>query len=357
MEKENNERIRRKTLHTLRHRIDPLKGRASGFRGEDSARQPGYRFLDSEEVRKEKRLIWAINRSVMENIGYIRKRSGKKSRSHWNLFMNLLSIFRFFLKITGYYRKGYGNAKSIEVKTITLEYDNLPAAFDGFRILHLSDLHIDSIPGFAAIIIQKVKNLDFDICLLTGDYRRDVNGSFNHILKPLHILSGYIQAPCGTFAVLGNHDTYLMGRYEKESGMELLINESVEINKDGQSILVTGTDDPFHFYTESALFALETRGYDFKIAMVHTPELAKMAAKNKYSLYLCGHTHGGQICLKENTPLITHQFEGKELSHGKWQVGEMTGYTSPGAGVSGIPVRFNCKPEITLFTLRKRSPG
>jgi uncharacterized protein len=162
-----------------------------------------YQFLDSEAVRKEKRLIWAVNRSVMK----------------------------------------------------------------------------------------------FDVCLLTGDYRRDSNGSFSHILKPLHILSKYIQGSDGTFAVLGNHDTYLMSRYEHESGMELLINESVEIIQDGQKILITGTDDPFHFYTESALLSLETIGCKFKIAMVHTPELAKVASENKYDLYLCGHTHGGQICL------------------------------------------------------------
>lgn len=296
-------------------------------------------------------MIWAVNRSVMENIGFALRKSGRKSKSHWNLFLSLLRIFSFFLKITGYYKKGYGNAKSIAVNELTLKFPNLPAAFNGFRILHLSDLHIDSIPGFAALIIQKVNHLKFDTCLLTGDYRRDINGSFSHILKPLHILSNYIRASYGTFAVLGNHDSYLMARYEHESGMELLVNESVEIIKDGQKILITGTDDPFSFYTESALLSLETKGYDFKVAMVHSPELANVAARNKYDLYLCGHTHGGQICLKEGIPIISHQFEGKQFNHGKWKVGQMTGYTSKGVGVSGMPVRFNCEAEITVITL------
>lgn len=310
-----------------------------------------YQFLDSATLRKEKRIIWAATRSVLESVGFTHKKSGKKSRSHWNLFMRLLKIFAFFLKITGYYHKGYENAKTIKVNELTLKFPNLPDSFNGFRILHLSDLHIDSLPGFASMIIHKIKDLEFDICLLTGDYRRDISGSFSHILKPLKILSKYIQATFGTFAVLGNHDTYLMAQYESDSGMDLLINESVEIIKGGEKILITGTDDPFMFFTEPALLCMETKGYNFKIAMVHTSELAKLAAEKSYDLYLCGHTHGGQICLKEGVPLISHQFEGKQFNHGKWTLGNMTGYTSRGVGVSGMPVRFNCPAEVTLITL------
>ena len=310
-----------------------------------------YHFVDDPESRKDKRLIWAATRSVLENVGFVRNKNGKKSRSHWNLFVRLLKVFGIFLKLTGYYQKGYGNAKTIKVNEFTLTYPNLPATFNGFRILHLSDLHIDSIPGFASLINNKIKNLGFDICFLTGDYRKDISGSILHILKPFKILSKYIQAPYGTFAVLGNHDTFLMAQYEKQSGLELLVNESVEIEKDGQKILVTGTDDPFSFYTEQAMLCLETKGYDFKVALVHTSELAKAAAHNKYDLYLCGHTHGGQICLKEGFPLVCHQFEGKNFNQGQWKIGKMTGYTSRGAGVSGMPVRFNCTAEVTLITL------
>ena len=312
-----------------------------------------YQFLDPPGIRKDKRLIWAATRSVLENVGVSRKRSGKKSKSRWDLFLRLLKIFAFLLKLTGYYHKGYGNAKTIRVNEVSLAFPNLPPAFDGFRILHLSDLHIDSIPGLASLIIHKIKDLQFDICLLTGDYRRDISGSFRHILKPIKILSKYIQAQFGTFAVLGNHDTYLMAQYEEESGMELLINESVEILKDGQKILITGTDDPYNFYTEPAILCLETKGYDFKIAMVHTSELARTASANKYDLYLCGHTHGGQICLKEGVPLISHQFEGKQYNHGVWHLNHMTGYTSRGVGASGLPLRFNCPPEVTIIKISR----
>lgn len=312
-----------------------------------------YHFIDTPDIRKDKRLVWATTRSVLENLGYSRNKNGKKSKSKWNLFLRLLGVFAFLLKVTGYYRIGVGNAKHITVNQLKLTYPNLPSAFDGFRILHLSDLHIDSIPGFATIISDKIKNLKFDICFLTGDYRKDVSGSFSQMMKPFKILSKYLQAPYGTFAVLGNHDTFLMAQYEKQSGLELLINESVEIEKDGMKILVTGADDPFNYFTEQALMCFETRNFDFKIALVHTSELAKVASANNYSLYLCGHTHGGQICIREGTPIISHQFEGKRFNHGKWQIGNMTGYTSRGVGVSGMPVRFNCPAEVTLITLSK----
>ena len=130
-----------------------------------------YQFLDGDTVRKDKRLIWAVNRSVMENMGLALKKNGRKSKSHWNLFLFLLRIFAFLLKITGYFKKGYGNAKTIRVNELTLNFPSLPDAFSGFRILHLSDLHIDSIPGFAALLIQKIDSLPFDCCLLTVSIR------------------------------------------------------------------------------------------------------------------------------------------------------------------------------------------
>ncbi len=92
-----------------------------------------YQFLDSPELRKEKRLIWAATRSVLENVNFTHKRSGKKSKSHWNLFLRLLKIFAFLLKITGYYHKGYSNAKTIRVNELNLRFTNLPASFNGFK--------------------------------------------------------------------------------------------------------------------------------------------------------------------------------------------------------------------------------
>lgn len=316
-----------------------------------------YRFLSDKKKRKNRRIIWAANRSIQEPDSYKRKQSGKKSKSRWTLFRRLLKLFVIALKITGYYKKGYRNAKHIIPNHITLKFKDLPKSFDGYRILHLSDLHLDSIPGFAGLIIDKVKELKYDICLMTGDYRKGAYGSFSRIMKPFMILSRHIRAEDGIFAVLGNHDTYMMSQYEEESGAVLLVNESIEIERAGERILITGTDDPFKYYTEQAMLALETKSldYKFKIAMVHTSELYKLAEDNGYDLYLCGHTHGGQICLPGGIPVIRRQFEGKKFVKGIWKYGKMVGYTSKGCGVSGIPVRFNCYGEVTIIELKREN--
>ncbi|HKK10614.1 MAG TPA: metallophosphoesterase [Bacteroidales bacterium] len=301
----------------------------------------------------ERRIIWAALRASLETSKYKYKRSGKKSRSHWTTFERLLRVFKWFLKLGGLYRQGMMNARNVQSEKITLAFDNLPDAFDGFTILHLSDLHIDSLRGHEDNILKAIGNQHYDTVFFNGDYRRDTSGSFRGIIKPMKRIAEALNPPFGKWAVLGNHDTYLMAEYEEEVGISLLINETAEFEKEGEKIYLTGTDDPFYYFSEQAILALEQPIKGFKIAMVHTSELRDFAADNNYCLYLSGHTHGGQICLPNKKALISHQFEGNEYTAGAWKYKNMTGYTSRGCGVSGLPVRFNCLPEITFITLKK----
>ncbi len=311
--------------------------------------------LKLTEKQIEKRKTWAYTRSVLEADKFKHKRSGKKSKSHWTLFSRAVHIFAFFLKVFNYYQKGYGNAMNVMVKKVEFDFDDLPKSFDGYKILHLSDLHIGCIEGLEDIICERIKNLNYDLCVLTGDYRRDTHGGFKNILKPMKKIAETIKAKDGTLAILGNHDTYLMADYEDYLHLRLLINETVFIKRGNEKIAITGTDDPFYYYTDQAVNALEDNIDGFKIALVHTSELYNDAANNGYRLYLCGHTHGGQICLPGGIPLITHQFEGKQFFKGKWSFNKMKGYTSQGCGVSGIPLRFNSQSEVTLITLKNNS--
>ena len=114
---------------------------------------------------------------------------------------------------------------------------------------------------------------------------------------------------------------------------------------------MTGLDDPYYYYTDQALAALEQAPEGFKIAMVHAPSLFDVAAGNGYRLYLCGHTHGGQICLPGGRPLIVHLRHGRKYYRGLWRYRDMTGYTGQGVGTVGVPLRFNTRSEITLFRL------
>ncbi len=305
------------------------------------------------EKERENRIVWASVRATLEAFRFKYKRSGKKSKSKWTFFERLLWLFKIVLKITGLYNRGVENAKKIKVTRFTLKVKGLPDVFEGFTLLHLSDLHIDSIPGFEEVVIEKIQPLRYDLCVMTGDYRRYTAGGYRKILPAMEKLLAAVEAPYGILATLGNHDTYRMVDDAEKMGVRMLVNESVTVEKEGAAITVTGTDDTFYYYSDSAVYALEEQTGGVKIALSHTSELHDVAAANGYALYLCGHTHGGQICLPGGIPVIAHQKEGKEFVKGMWHDNGLTGYTSSGVGVSGIPLRFNSTGEIVLITLSK----
>ena len=101
-----------------------------------------------------------------------------------------------------------------------------------------------------------------------------------------------------------------------------------------------------------ALHALERARAYFSIALVHSPELYDSAADQGVALYLCGHTHGGQVCLPGGWPIIKNVARGRRLYRGLWRHRDMVGVTSTGVGTSGIPVRFNTRGEVLLLRLR-----
>lgn len=306
------------------------------------------KFFSSEAEK----LIWASTRTVLELDDVKYKKNGKRSQSHWSIFERILRLLIFFLKIFGLLKKGQKNALDIKKNEQVFYFNNLPQEFDGFKILHLSDLHLDSLDGITEAISDAIADEQFDICVLTGDYRFDTQGSYKQIVKPLKEITEKIKTEFGILAVLGNHDTCKIVNYQKDLKVRFLINESWKISRNGKNIVFSGTDDPFKYFTQSAVDVLAEESDGFKIALVHTSELSDSASRNNYSLYLCGHTHAGQICLPGGIPLITHQYEGRKFYKGVWQVNGMTGYTSAGCGVSGIAVRFFSRGEVTRIVLK-----
>lgn len=303
----------------------------------------------TEDNRK---LIWASTRSVLELNDVKYKKNGQRSKSHWSIFEKLLGFSTSFLKVSGLLKRGAKNALDIEKKEIELFFTKLPKSFDGFKILHLSDLHIDSLPELPSAISKAIGNEEYDLCVFTGDYRFHSQGSYRQVVDPLKEITLKIKTKNGILAILGNHDTCRIVNYQEELGVSFLINESIDIERGNDKIRITGTDDPFKYFTQSAVDALEDTFEGFKIALVHTTELADSASAGAYSLYLCGHTHAGQICLPGGFPLVTHQYEGRKYYKGLWKVKGMVGYTSSGCGVSGIPVRFFSRPEVTKIIVR-----
>jgi len=301
---------------------------------------------------KLKREAWLERRKGLEE-----KKSRFKlklnEKKHLSIIDICIEIFGVLLRLCGIYKKGIRNAKQIKLNQIELSFKNLPENFHNYKILHLTDLHIDTITGFEDILIEKIREINCDICFWTGDYRKYTSGAYEHIFQALQKITLNIHAKDGIFSILGNHDSYQMVPHLEEIGLNLLINESVKLQKGSQHILITGTDDPHYYPSEHHIAALNTSSEQFKIALIHSPELFEEAANNNYNLYICGHTHAGQICLPGGFPPIKNLRRGHNYVKGLWNYEDMVGYTSAGCGVSGLPVRYNCHGEITVIQLKK----
>jgi len=311
------------------------------------------KFLFSNK-EKSRRLIWSITRSVLETDNYKHRKYGEKTRKKWSWFELLIKIFEWSIKKTRLYDIGYENAKNTVLNRVDLYYEDLPDIFDGYSILHFTDLHLDAFDGISTRVGKLIKDLEVDLCVMTGDFREGVSGGFKKILDPLQEIVSQVTTRDGILAILGNHDTYQMVSPMERMGIRVLANETVEICRSGQKIFITGLDDPYYYYTDRAISAMEETGEGFKLVLAHTPSLYDVADKNQYALYLTGHTHAGQICLPRGIPIILHLRHGRKYYRGVWQYNGMKGITGQGLGTVGIPVRFNTQSEIILIRLLKK---
>lgn len=263
-------------------------------------------------------------------------------------------LLRIGLRLTGLRARGQRNALNPVIRNLCLEFDDLPEAFHGFTILHLSDLHVDGFAGLAENIADKLQDVEADLCVLTGDYRFLMNGSCRDVYPAMSHIVASIRARHGLVGVLGNHDAAEMVPEFESMGVRMLLNESLEVRQGEHSIWLAGLDDP-HYYGCADLpkALLNVPEHAFKMLLVHTPEMLEAAHQNGIRLYLCGHTHGGQICLPLFGPVVTHIKGSREYASGAWQYESVKGYTSPGVGCSGVIARFLCPPELVRIELRR----
>lgn len=243
-------------------------------------------------------------------------------------------------------------ASAVALTELTIGFADLPEAFDGYRILHLSDLHLDFVEAAAQSAIQRVAGHAVDICVITGDIRDDYVAPIERVMEGLSRIVAGIATADGILAVLGNHDCAAMVEPMEALGIRLLVNERVVLPRGAERLFFTGVDDVHVFHTEHADAALGRAPDGFGIALVHSPEAAE-SARHHHRLYLTGHTHGGQVCLPGGRPLITGLRRERALARGLWRRGAMVGFTSRGVGVSGFPVRMHCPAEAALITLRR----
>jgi uncharacterized protein len=264
------------------------------------------------------------------------------------------SFIRAALMATGLYWRARKNAENIKIRRNDIRSPQLPASFDGFTILHLSDLHADMNGGAMRRLIELLPAVSYDLCVLTGDYRGKTYGPYQGAIDDLARVRAHLQGP--VYGVLGNHDTIRMVPALEEIGIRMLLNESEAIERGGEHIHLVGIDDAHYYRVDNIEKAASSvPAAEFSILLSHTPEIYRQAAHAGFQVLLSGHTHGGQICLPGAIPIILDSVLPRRMGAGAWTYRGMVGYTSVGVGSCILPVRLNCPPEITLHRML-RSP-
>ena len=258
------------------------------------------------------------------------------------------------LKFLNLYDRGMREALSPVVTELELGFPNLPRAFDGFRVLHLSDLHIDGVDGLTEVLVPMIEDIDHDVCLITGDYRFEDDGPCDEVYARMRAIVSALRPAHGVYGILGNHDEAAIAFGLEDMGVRMLVNDSVSIERGRDSIWLAGLDDDFDYKCDDLPGAMAQVPDDaFKVLLAHTPDLYREALNHNVHLYLCGHTHGGQVRIPKIGAVRSNARCPRPYTYRHWNHEGMHGYTSGGIGCSSLPVRLNCPPELVLITLRR----
>jgi len=260
------------------------------------------------------------------------------------------ALIRYAIQSVGLYGRGQRNARNFQVKDNPIYLPRLPGPFHDFRILHLTDLHVDMDGRNVDALIQTVVDLQYDICVLTGDYRARTFGEIEGAEAGMRRVVAVLKPP--VYGVLGNHDSVRMVPPLELMGVIMLMNEAATLEKSGAQIYLAGVDDPHYFRVDNLEKAATDIPKDaISLLLSHTPEIYRQAAHADFDVMFCGHTHGGQICLPGGIPITLDSNCPRTMGAGKWRHQQMQGYTSVGAGTSMVNARFNCPPEVTIHRL------
>lgn len=279
----------------------------------------------------------------------------------------LKSLIGGALALFGIGAGGYFYAREIEpilldIQTHVIAHSLIPAQLDGIRIVQFSDTHL----GFQYTLEQlhslarKINSLHPDIIIFSGDLMDEPN-KYDAAQAIVPILEG-LNAPMGKFSIYGNHDhggygTKLYKTIMDTSGFRTLVNESVAVTRNGQSIYLAGIDDAMLGKPDIEASATNIPAGAYKILLSHAPDLADAASEFGFHLQLSGHSHGGQIKIPffgalVKPPYAEKYHEGFYIIDGE---APLTLYVNRGLGTTRLPFRFMSKPELTVFTLKNSS--
>jgi predicted MPP superfamily phosphohydrolase len=246
----------------------------------------------------------------------------------------------------------------IEVTRHEVWFKNLPEEFDGLVVAHLSDLHMREYGARERRVLEKLAEAKPDVIAVTGDFTLEGSdpSAIRRFLEDLRK-----QKPAfGIWAVLGNHDHWYppaagdkaVRKFFSDAGVALLVNEWGRIGKNLDTLTMVGVDDPFTGSDNLGDALRGTQRTPFAILLTHSPQMFMKADLTKFDLVLTGHTHGGQVRLPGLGPLWLPA--GSEGYDSGWFYGVNTQmYVTRGVGTSILPIRFLCRPEIALITLKR----
>jgi uncharacterized protein len=249
----------------------------------------------------------------------------------------------------------YVEPARMEVTALTFALRRLACEFDGYRIVQLSDIHVDGVMTRERLahIVALANAQNPDLVVVTGDFvSQGVAFNADDLIAPLREL----KARDAKVAVMGNHDqrehTLMVRRILDESGLVNLNNAVHSVERGKACLHFAGVDSMYRQRARLDLVMNELSEDGAAILLAHEPDFADVsAATGRFDLQLSGHSHGGQVRL----PLLLRlglPHYGERYVMGLHLVGEMLLYVNRGLGMTSMPIRFNCRPEIAVITLR-----
>ena len=279
-------------------------------------------------------------------------------------FLRLLKIAGLDLVLLtlvgGYYLKEYEPSR-LEVTDVKLKLPRLPKSFSGFRLVQISDLHFGGWMNAERLeeVFSAISSLAPDLLAITGDLtfghsrrsQQEDQERYDELIRVLSIHTGkYL-----TVGANGNHDywvdpTVMQGIFQQGGVVDL--NNAVHILKSGgEALFFAGVDNVWYGHDRLDLVQAQIQGDLCAILLAHEPDFADTSALDgRFDLQISGHSHGGQIVLPFLGPPVLPRL-GKKYPQGLYRVGDMFQYTNRGVGMIPPYIRFNCRPEITVFTL------
>lgn len=254
---------------------------------------------------------------------------------------------------------------ALQTRELELTFPNLPPAFDGYTILHLSDLHLTKLGLLEKRTMEVISKREVDGCLITGDVTAEPRASdiFRRICSVIPHRDPITM-------VLGNSehkpwlDSSLLIEALSFKGLQMLNNRSVTLSRGNERITIAGVDDPFSHRSDLDAAFAGVDPDDFIIFLTHCPSTTPEAVSRGADLILSGHTHGGQVRLPVLGIVWTHMRRNKKLNNGLYDpqaIKRLTGvdagnsvlFVNRGIGTSRLHIRFLCPPEIVYITLRR----